>query len=125
MIGHLNAKKDALLVKMSEFKLTRQSHLDENEKLKDNLTSLGKDNDNVKLKVMQLKRELDKVKFVKINIENRSKKLTQILTGYVRFSNDKSGLGFNKFAPSTSNAKKETTFVKTVTKKKFVKKKTC
>ena len=51
LIGHLIDEKSALLVKVSEFELKRQTLLDENEKLKENITSLGKDDDSLKLKV--------------------------------------------------------------------------
>ena len=40
--------------------------------------------------------------------------------GPIHFSNDKSGLGFDRFAPSTAYSKKEPTFVKSDTKKNFV-----
>ena len=120
LIKNLNAEKDALLVKMSECQLSRQSLLNENEKLKDNITTLGNDNESLKLKVTQLEREHDKAKFVKVDLENRSEKLAQILADPIRFSNDKSGLGFDRFAPSTSYSKKEPTFVKSDTEKNFV-----
>ena len=91
--------------------------------LKDNITSLGKDNDNLKLKITQLKREFDKAKFVKVDLENRFEKLTQILTDPIRFLNDKNGICFDKFAPSMSNSKKKPFFVKSDTEKNFVKRK--
>ncbi|KAM7500532.1 hypothetical protein LguiA_024946 [Lonicera macranthoides] len=126
LMGQLNYEKSILLVKVSEFELTRQSFLYVNENLKGNIISF-KDNDNLKLKVTQLERELDKAKFIKVDLKNRSKKLTHMLTGPIRFSNDKSGLDFDKFA-SNSNFKKKVfkknlNFVKAYIENNFVKRK--
>lgn len=44
-----------------------------------------------------------------------------MLLGPVHFSNNKSGIGFDKFAPSLSNSKDEPTFVNPDKEKNFLK----
>lgn len=51
LIGQLKIEKVALLVKVSEVELSRQLLLKKNEKLKVNLSSMGKDNESLNSKV--------------------------------------------------------------------------